>query len=372
MSSTKMQFPLVYRVKTPDGWRWFAPIIRQLKVFVIDRGQECHYPGGKFYLRYWQDGQRRFEPVNYNMVVLNEMAMKMTADRARKELQKRLQAGDAQGRQTLRTKADAYLIKLRQDRHPEMAKQAEYVFKDWPVWSRSITGQDVSDWFDLLRSQELSERTIKNRYVILKHFLKYAEVTVPKLPRAPKIGKKKPRVCEDDQMTTLLASCDPYTRLVVEMGRQLGLRKRELMHAAWSDISWSTQEITVTEKPDVGFTVKNRKERTQQVPPNLIALLKEWQTHNVRGRFILGTRNDKPNHSLLNRLKAAVIDAGLPPEEFSLHMLRRKFATTLHNQGVPLATVSEMLDHSNISTTAAYLGIEGRKEQAAHVTRIFG
>ena len=97
-----MQFPLVYRVKTPDGWRWFAPIIRQLKVFVIDRGQECHYPGGKFYLRYWQDGQRRFEPVNYNMVVLNEMAMKMTADRARKELQNRFQAGDAQGRQTLR------------------------------------------------------------------------------------------------------------------------------------------------------------------------------------------------------------------------------------------------------------------------------
>ena len=248
------------------------------------------------------------------------------------------------------------------------------MFKEWTVWSRSITRDDILDWFDRLRRLGLTERTIKNRYVLLKNFLKYAKVTVPDLPKAPKVVRTRPQVCEDDQMAALLAACDPYTRVLVEMGRQLRLRRRELMHAAWSDISWERPSITVTEKPDVGFTVKNRKERTLPMSPSLTAVLRGWQTHNVRGgRFILGNaRTGKPNHSLLNRLQRTVVKAGLPVKQFTLHMLRRKYGTVLHNNGVPLATVSEMLDHANVSTTALYLGIEGQKEQAAHVTRIFG
>jgi integrase len=264
----------------------------------------------------------------------------------------------------------AYILDLRGTGKLAMERQAEYALKEWTAWPHP-TREDIVAWFEKQRENDLSERTIKSRYIILKHFFKYAEIAVPNMPPTPKVKKTSPRVADDGAFAALLASCDDYTRVLIEMARQLGLRKQELMFAAWTDISWETSSFYVTEKPDVGFTIKNRKERVQPMSPSLVKLLKEWQAVHP-GRFILGTRTGKPAQSLLNKLKAEVIKAGLNKKEWQLHMLRRKYGTFLHTNGTPLAMVSKLLGHANITTTELYLGVDGRKEQAEHVTRVFG
>ena len=117
INNTKMQFPLVYRVKTPDGWRWFAPIIRDGSVYVVDRGQECHYPVASSICatgRRWTP----VEPVDYDRERVTAQGMKVMAIHALRELKKRLQTSNpGKGRQTLRTAADAYLIDLRKNSH---------------------------------------------------------------------------------------------------------------------------------------------------------------------------------------------------------------------------------------------------------------
>jgi integrase len=281
----------------------------------------------------------------------------------------------------LKDAAAVYMADLRSNNNKEMAHQAEYLFEGLLSLPRlnkghipmhAITRQDILDWHNALRSKGLKERTIKNRHVILKHFLKFSKITVADMPSAPHVVKRDPQICEDEQMTALLTACDPYTRVLVEMGRQLGLRKRELMFAAWTDISWANAEFKVTEKPDLAFTIKNRKERTLPMSPSLTALLKEWRETRPHTRLILETRTGKPHQSLLNKLKATVIKAGLPPEDFSLHMLRRKFVSTLLERGVDIKTASKMVDHASIATTALYAAALDRKKQAEHVTRIFG
>ncbi|WP_317852839.1 tyrosine-type recombinase/integrase [Enterococcus faecalis] len=48
--------------------------------------------------------------------------------------------------------------------------------------------------------------------------------------------------------------------------------------------------------------------------------------------------------------------AGISKEEiFSAHQLRHAFATNLAEKGVDILTLSKLLGHSNISTTAGYL-----------------
>lgn len=67
-----------------------------------------------------------------------------------------------------------------------------------------------------------------------------------------------------------------------------------------------------------------------------------------------GTRVSRDNmRAALNRRQNK---AGIPKEEiFSAHQLRHSFATDLAERGVDILTLSKLLGHSNISTTAGYL-----------------
>jgi site-specific recombinase XerD len=53
-------------------------------------------------------------------------------------------------------------------------------------------------------------------------------------------------------------------------------------------------------------------------------------------------------------LKEAVLMKGLDPKKFHPHMLRRCFATHLHDNGCPIEAVSALLGHTNLSTTVIY------------------
>ena len=94
----KQTLPLVYRVKTPRGWREFmSPRRRQGRAYVRDKGQECHYPGGRYFLKYWHHGKRRFEPLNLTppsgVIVAPNIMQDMitnTVHAAQKRLAKRL------------------------------------------------------------------------------------------------------------------------------------------------------------------------------------------------------------------------------------------------------------------------------------------
>jgi integrase/recombinase XerC len=53
-------------------------------------------------------------------------------------------------------------------------------------------------------------------------------------------------------------------------------------------------------------------------------------------------------------LKDVAASKGLDPKQFHPHMLRRCFATHLHDNGCPIEAVSALLGHTNLSTTVLY------------------
>jgi hypothetical protein len=66
--------------------------------------------------------------------------------------------------------------------------------------------------------------------------------------------------------------------------------------------------------------------------------------------------------------------AGLAGQGITPHKLRHTFATNLVRNGVDVRTVQELLDHSDLGTTAKYLHSDGQAKQAAvaRLSRLVG
>ncbi len=130
-----------------------------------------------------------------------------------------------------------------------------------------------------------------------------------------------------------------------------GIRQGELFQLTWDDVDLDQKRITVQ-------GVKSKNKQTRFVPLNKVALstLKDWSRHPTRveyptdlvfpGKY--GGQLDNVRYAWRDLLKAAEI------KNFRWHDLRHTFASRLVMAGVELATVRELLGHSDYKMTLRY------------------
>lgn len=100
---------------------------------------------------------------------------------------------------------------------------------------------------------------------------------------------------------------------------------------------------------------------------NDVHLLLEWYLKNIyplflesgyegEALFISETGDRVTRDAMRSNLRRRQKEMGIPGNErFSAHQLRHYFATDLASNGVDILTLSKLLGHSDISTTAGYL-----------------
>ena len=187
--------------------------------------------------------------------------------------------------------------------------------------------------------------------------------------KPPKFDKTLPEIYETGDLNPFLASLsDPYHNLIFKVLLMTGLREQEAMYLEWPDISYANKTLTIHSKPNLGFRIKDKEERSVPVPDELLKILKAYQHANPKKRFVLGNVNDKPNTHLLRLIhKLLVRTAGLncghcagckdrkECERWFLHKFRATHCTQLLRSGLDLKTVQTMMGHSDLASTMRYL-----------------
>jgi integrase len=242
----------------------------------------------------------------------------------------------------------------------------------------SVAGKRYADEIeadDLLRHQRAlrkrgcTDRTIANRHAYVVAFLRFAGASADVFPaHAPKYEKRLPETYTSGQIEAFFASLTNLQHVVTFMlALKCGLREQELMHVQWSDVNLHKKTLLVRSKPDWGFSIKDKEERSLPIPDDLIALLERYKAENKGQLFITGTSGNKPNTHLLRMLKRLAKAAGLncgsckpciernECEEWYLHKFRSSYATALLRSGLDVRSVMKLMGHSDMESTMRYL-----------------
>ncbi|HEV2133398.1 MAG TPA: tyrosine-type recombinase/integrase [Terracidiphilus sp.] len=433
MSARLKKLKLMWRCKTPKGWRRFPAIIykehkrdvAQIGV-VMDGGKRRKYPNGYFQLRKWENGRQVY-------LTLPDHEQKHGRDAVlaweRETRKAQLAAGQRKKAKTIKAAIADYISDLERKSNHEAAENARLVLPDFEeqcasMFVNMISRECVSRYVAALKKRKigrngnrhLSLRTIENRFNRVKSFLKFCALDTDKIMPTDEVAKPEkkadPTIYNPAQIDAIRAAADDYLRLVIDMALMLGLREQELMYATWADVDFYHATYTVRGKPEYEFRVKDNAERVVPIPAELLSRLQEQRNQEPESKLILGTRNDAPNGHMLRSLKRLAQKAGLncgqcraclefaesnasddagterpkrngksrgrqtnpttgqECQDWTLHKFRRTYLTTLLRQGIDAKTVQDFAGHSDLETTLKYLRAASAPEMRAKINAI--
>jgi integrase len=402
--------------RTDEGWKRLPAAIgkngRIRPEYVLMHGKQVHCPAGHYELRFYEGRKLKYENVGDNP------ASAFTARQVKEKLlTAKTAAQDAgvtlvevPGRKYLRRAANLYIQDRKDQGAMEAARDAQNVLDEFLASSGrtfldEVTKDDIYAYQASLRKQGRTDRTVANKHNRLRSFLRFAGIDVKTImPQKPKYEKSLPTIYGTEQITPLREAADDYMRLVIELGSQCGLRELEMVYLEWPDIHRKEKILRVQGKPFWGFKVKDSEQRDVPIPDELLERLavwheardKEWREAHLkatkeagketrsRTRLVLGTKRDLPNMHLLRQLKRLVnrarLDCGICEgcstdvkecQEWTLHKLRRTYATTLIRNGIDLRTVQAYMGHADLASTMRYLRPAETKETRTAINNIF-
>ncbi len=171
--------------------------------------------------------------------------------------------------------------------------------------------------------------------------------------RLPKRAIPKFMTAED--LKKFFAACDESDRRLFMSILLSGMRKGEVEHLTWTDVSFELGVIFIQEKPDVGWKPKT-DERLIPMSPMLREVL--MLQHKNRRSDLLVFANEAGNRDthILERLKNTCRRAGI--KQSTVHALRHSFGAHLRMAGANLADIGDLLGHRDLATTQIYAKVQ--------------
>src|SRR2546423_2047158 len=225
----------------------------------------------------------------------------------------------------------------------------------------AVTPSDILDYKAHLRTvQRRQAATVNRRLAALRKFFLWAQATgritelptatvkgVPAAPRTPKSLAKR----DVDRLIREAQKCNNRNLAIVQLLRHTGLRVGELCALRLSDIRTSERKGSVLVRSG-----KGDKDRTvplnRDVREALEAYLKV-RPESADDYLFIGQRGEPLQTDGVQLIvRKLARRAGL--EKVTPHVLRHSFAKHVLDAGEDLATVSRLLGHERLETTAIY------------------
>lgn len=235
----------------------------------------------------------------------------------------------------------------------------------------ALTPQHVRELRQRLLGDGCASRTVHRTMTVLRMALKQAmndgvlRRNVASMVERPKAPAVEMHVLGGDELARLIAATDdPTRRALWAVCGGMGLRLGEALGLSRNDIDLETRILTIRQavRPIPGqergnrlqlVDTKTERSRRSLVIPRFVARAIEDVPKRSTYLFTTdkGTWMDPRN--TLRLFKSDLAKAGLRTD-LRIHDLRHSAATMMLERGTDLATVSKVLGHSNIGTTAIY------------------
>ena len=141
--------------------------------------------------------------------------------------------------------------------------------------------------------------------------------------------------------------------IIFYLGIDCGLRRQELINLNWEDINFEESSIKIIKS-------KGGKSRIVCFNGKLKDLLLSCRrlTGNYSSALIRGIHGKRISKcSLQNIIKRMYKESGIYRKNLTIHSLRHTYAERLRLKGIDIATISKLMGHSSLETTAIYLHV---------------
>lgn len=246
----------------------------------------------------------------------------------------------------------------------------------------SVTLADVYDFMSYLsRDRErrhnapeagsgLNAASRSRKVSTLRSFYKYLTTKANLLEEnpiagldSPKLKQSLPRYLTVDESLALLDAVDgenkerDYCILVIFLN--CGLRISELVGLNVSDVM-----ISSNDESTLRVLGKGNKERTVYLNDACREALASWlevrskltlERSDRAALFVSARRHKRVSTDAVHAMvKKTLLKAGLDASKYSSHKLRHTAATLMHQNGVDVRTLQQLLGHENLNTTQIY------------------
>lgn len=240
-------------------------------------------------------------------------------------------------------------------------------------FAEELTSDKIADFSnELLHEKKLSEKTVRDILTFLHEIIVYIQQDSGKSLSLsityPKIKQKELRVLsieeQRDFIQYLLLDMDIY-KFSVLLALFTGLRIGEICALQWKHISLESKVLTVKQTVQRIKNLDDRSEnkttlllgtpktissiRTIPLMDKLMPFFNLFKQDDPDSFFVTGNHHFTDPRKLQRKLKKYTTALDLKDVHF--HTLRHTFATRCIEAGCDTKTLSEMLGHSNISTT---------------------
>lgn len=227
---------------------------------------------------------------------------------------------------------------------------------------KSIKADTVSDldilmidnFIDTLSLKSYKPKTIKNKIVVIRSFIKflYSKNLIDIRPEAieiPRTVEVEANFLDEEEQCALIKSAkNPRDRALIMTILSSGLRASEILNLKEDDLY--RRSLIVSRG-------KGGKPRVTFIDPLTEKSIREYHhKREVDSVFVFTNSFGKPlSRQYLSRMiSETALRAGIK-KRVSAHTLRHSFATNMLRKGARIEDVQPLMGHSNISTTRLYM-----------------
>lgn len=158
---------------------------------------------------------------------------------------------------------------------------------------------------------------------------------------------RRHRYLSKDEWSRLRDSLPTEIKYIVIVALLSGLRKDNVLKLSWEQIDMNLRTIELLKQENKG------KKIIKHPISNLLYSVLIKLEPKKKGYVFVNPKTGLPYTTIRKSFATALAKAGI--EGFRFHDLRRTFGTWLHEEGVSIRTIQDLLGHSAISTTELYL-----------------